>query len=190
MPKQKITKKMVIDAAFELAGIYGIENVTVKNIAEKLNCSVQPIYSYCKNMDGLRSDVAERAQQFIQDYIASHIDKNDLFRSTGQAYAKIAKEAPNIFKMFIFRERKNISTLDGLYNSEANPQTAQTISKDLNISIERAKQLHLNMLIYTIGIGVIFSVTTPGIPADDIYLQQEQAYRAFLKVAMEENNEQ
>ena len=41
------------------------------------------------------------------------------------------------------------------------------------------------MLIYTIGIGTIFSVTTPGIAADEIYLQQEQAYEAFLKAALE-----
>lgn len=48
MPKQKITKDMVIDAAFELARNDGMEQVIVKNIAEKLGCSVQPIYSYCK----------------------------------------------------------------------------------------------------------------------------------------------
>ncbi len=185
MPKQKITKEMVVHAAFELARAGGMEQVMVKNIAEKLNCSVQPIYSYCNNMDGLRNDVAKQAKQFIQEYIAAHIDKKDLFRSTGKAYIQIAKNEPHIFKLFIFQERKNISSLEELYQSETNPQVAQKIAKELNISIEQAKKLHLNMLIYTIGIGTIFSVTTPGIAADEIYLQQEQAYEAFLKAALE-----
>lgn len=48
MPKQRITKEMVVDAAFEIARKDGIEKATVKTIAEKLGCSVQPIYSYCK----------------------------------------------------------------------------------------------------------------------------------------------
>ena len=61
----------------------------VKAIAERLGCSVQPIYSYCKNMEGLRSDVAECASRFVQEYIASRIDKNDLFRSTGRAYVQL-----------------------------------------------------------------------------------------------------
>ena len=42
------------------------------------------------------------------------------------------------------------------------------------------------MLIYTIGIGTIFSVTTPGISADEIYEQQEAAYNAFLSQMTED----
>ena len=186
MPKQKITKDMVVNAAFELARAGGMDQVMVKSIAEKLGCSVQPIYSYCKNMDGLRNDVANQARQFIQEYMAAHIDKNDLFSSTGRAYVKIAKEEPHIFRIFVFQQRENINSLEDLYKSEANPRMAETIAKDLNISVKTAKQLHLNMLIYTIGIGTIFSVTTPGIPAGEIYLQQEKAYQTFLKDALEE----
>lgn len=186
MPKQKITKEMVVNAAFELARTKGLEQVIVKSIAEKLGCSVQPIYSYCKNMDGLRNDVAEQAKYFVREYIIAHIDKNDLFRSTGRAYIQIAKEEPHIFKIFIFQERQNISSLDDLYQSEASPQMAKAIADGLNISMAKAKQLHLDMLIYTIGIGTIFSATTPGISADEIFSQQENAYQIFLKATLEE----
>lgn len=183
MPKQKITREMVVDAAFEIAREHGIEQVMVKNIAKKLGCSVQPIYSYCKNMEELRRAVAEQAQQFVQAYVAAHIDKNDLFRSTGRAYVQIAQEEPHILKLFTFKERSNISSLDDLYQSETNPQIAQAIASELDISTEKAKQLHLNMLIYTLGISTLLSVAKPGIPAEEIYLQQELAYYAFLKNA-------
>lgn len=75
--------------------------------------------------------------------------------------------------------------MNDLYQLEANPQIAEMIASELNISVTQAKQLHLNMLIYTIGIGTIFSVTTPGISANEIYEQQEIAYEAFLKQALE-----
>lgn len=185
MPKQRITKEMVVDTAFELARNNGMEQVLVKNIAKELGCSVQPIYSYCKNMERLRQDVFERVKQFIQKYIEEHMDKNDLFRSTGQAYIQIAKEEPNLFKLFILHERKGISSLSDLYQTETNPGIAGFIADKLNISVAQAKRLHLNMLIYTIGIGTIFSVTTPGILTDEIFVQQENAYEAFLKQALE-----
>ena len=35
MPKQRITKEMVVEAAFEIAREKGIDHVLVKNIAEK-----------------------------------------------------------------------------------------------------------------------------------------------------------
>ena len=65
MPKQRITKEMVVDTAFEIARNSGMEQVMVKNIADKIGCSVQPIYSYCKNMDGLKQDVIEQVNRFI-----------------------------------------------------------------------------------------------------------------------------
>ena len=70
MPKQRITKEMVVEAAFEIARNDGTEQVLVKNIAEKIGCSVQPIYSYCRNMDGLKADVTGRALEFVREFAA------------------------------------------------------------------------------------------------------------------------
>ena len=186
MPKQRITKEMVVSAAFEIARSDGMEQVMVKSIAEKIGCSVQPIYSYCKNMEGLRQDVTQKVCSFIGEYVKTHIDKDDIFTSTGRTYIQLAKEEPHLFKIFILHKRDGIASLEDLYQSEASPDTAEFISKKLDINIEQAKKLHLNMLIYTIGIGTIFSVTTPGISADEIYEQQEAAYNAFLSQMTED----
>lgn len=189
MPKQRITKEMVVSAAFEIARSDGMEQVMVKNIAEKIGCSVQPIYSYCKNMEGLRHDVTQKVCRFIGEYVKTHIDIDDIFASTGRTYIQLAKEEPNLFKIFILHKRDGIASLEDLYQSEASPHTAEFISKNLNISIEQAKKLHLNMLIYTIGLGTIFSVVTPGISADEIYEQQEMAYKAFLTQTIGEKDD-
>lgn len=188
MPKQRITKEMVVDAAFEIARRDGMEQVLVKNIADRLGCSVQPIYSYCKNMEGLREDVTARVRSFIREYVSVHIDPNDLFRSTGRTYIQLAKEEPYLFRIFILHRRKGISSLDDLYQAEVGTHIVEVIADKLNIDPGQAKQLHLNMLIYTIGIGTIFSVTTPGISVDEVYAQQEAAYEAFEKQALEENS--
>lgn len=184
MPKQRITKQMVVNAAFEIARINGMEQVMVKNIAEKIGCSVQPIYSYCKNMERLRHDVIMQVGNFIGEYITEHIDEDDIFGSTGRAYIQLAKEEPHLFKIFILHKRSGIASLEDLYQSETNPHTAGVIAEKLNISMEQAKELHMHMLIYTIGIGTIFSVTTPGISVNEIYEQQEMAYKAFLNLIM------
>ncbi len=188
MPKQRITKEMVVDAAFEIARNSGIEQVMVKNIAEKIGCSVQPIYSYCRNMEGLRKDVDEQVRRFVHEYITTHIDHKNIFSSIGQAYVQLAKEEPHLFKIFTLQQREGIASLNDLYQMEASPHIAQHIATDLNISIPQAKQLHLNMLIYTIGISTIFTVTTPGISTDEIFTQQEIAYQAFLRQALEEGD--
>lgn len=185
MPKQRITKEMVVEAAFEIARNDGMEQVLVKNIAEKIGCSVQPIYSYCRNIDGLKADVTGRALEFVREFAAAHIDPSDLFASTGRAYVQLAKEEPNIFKLFILHQREGVSSLSELYQKETDPRTAGFIADRLKISREEAKNLHLHMLIYTIGIGTIFCMTTPGISTEEIFEQQEKAYQIFLKETLE-----
>ena len=74
----------------------------VKNIADKIGCSVQPIYSYCKNMEGLRRDVVEQVGVFIQNYVRTHIDKEDLV-----VYTFARKQLPAEFL-----EKVNNDTID------------------------------------------------------------------------------
>lgn len=180
MPKQRITKEAIVETAFEIARSKGMGEVMVRSVADRLGCSVQPVYSYCGSIEGLRREVVEKTVGFVREYAEAHIDKNDLFRSTGRAYISLAKEEPELFAIFILHRREGISSLEDLYESEANPGIAEVIAKELNIDRSLARQLHLNMLIYTIGIGTVFSVTSPGIPAEEIYGQQERACEAFM----------
>lgn len=180
MPKQKITKEMVVEAAFSLAREGGMERVLVKDIAQRLGCSVQPIYSTCGDMEGVRREVAARADDFIRDYVSARLEPGRLFFSMGQAYVSLAREEPGLFSLFLTRERAGIASLDDLYRRETSPAVAQAIAADLGVSPERARALHLHMLIYTMGIAAILSTCRPGLPAQEILAQQESAYQAFL----------
>ena len=187
MPKQKMTKEMVVDAAFQLAREGGMERVLVKDIAARLGCSVQPIYSYCRNMDGLRRDVFQRVSAFVRDYFAQ---SGGGFQATGRAYVRLAREEPELFKIYTLHPREGVACLDDLYRTEANPNMASSIAGELGLEEAAARRLHLNMIIYTIGLGAVFAVADPGIPPEEIYTWQEQAYRAFLsKEREEETNE-
>ena len=178
-----VTKEMVINAAFDIARQGGMEQVIVKNIAEKLGCSVRPIYSYYRNMKSLRMDVMEQAMLFVQQYLKTHTEPDNLFPGTEHAFVRLTKEEPNVFKMFILRPRQHISSLDDLYRSETDEKIAASIASRLGTSLSNAKELHLNILIYPIGIGTICAVTSPGIPPEEIFARQEAAYQAFLNIS-------
>ena len=185
MPKQKITREMVVDAAFHLAREGGMERVLVKDIAARLGCSVQPIYSCFRNMEELRRAAERRTADFMADYLSARLDPDNLFQSTGRAYVQFARDEPELFKLSTLRRREGVPSLDELYDQEASPEVAGAIAAQLGLDRAAARQLHLDMLIYTVGLGTIFSVTTPGIPADEILARQERAYQVFLNHARE-----
>ncbi len=42
-PKAKITREMIVEAAFEIARNEGVENINARTVSEKLSCSTQPV---------------------------------------------------------------------------------------------------------------------------------------------------
>lgn len=179
MPKQRISGEMVVDAAFELAREKGLEQITVTDIAGKLGCSVQPVYSYCRSMDGLRRETVERARRFVKDYLAENTDRDDLFRSTGMAFIKLAETEPHIFRMFVLSDRGELHSLKDVYESEANPAVAGLISDTMGLDEAAAQSLHMDMLIYTVGMGTILATAGDGFDMEGVYSRLENAYEAF-----------
>lgn len=189
MPKQKITREMVVDAAFDIARREGPEKVIVKNIADKLGCSVQPIYSYCSNMEGLKEALIERTGAFMKEYLAAHIEKNDYFKSMGRAQLRFAREEPALFQLYFLRHRNDIHSLQELYSKESSRAVAEFISDTLQLTMAQAEQLHLHMIIYTMGIASILATSCSDIPEEELMAQLETAYDAFLAEIRRRNNE-
>ena len=107
MPKQKITREMVVGAAFQLAREGGMERVLVKDIAARLGCSVQPIYSCFRNMGELRRAVELRTADYMADWLSARLDPSSLFQSTGRAYVQFAQEEPELFKLFALHRARS-----------------------------------------------------------------------------------
>ena len=181
MPKQKITKDMVVKAAFELVREGGTEQLLVKNIAERLGCSVQPVYCYCKNMEGLKKEVLSYTQEYLQNYIKEHLDPGNLFQSIGMTHAQFAKQEPQLYRFYFLRNREEMRSLEELYERETDPNIAKYLEKELSVSEEKAKQLHLNLMIYNIGISFILSTLGEWIQTEEILPLQEGAYQAFYE---------
>ena len=79
-----------------------------------------------------------------------------------------------------------MSGLDDLCREASDPRLDEAIAGELGLDGERARRLHINMIVYTVGLGTIFSTAVPGIPAEDIFPWQEGAYQAFLVQFKEE----
>ena len=56
-PKARITKNMVIEAAFETVREAGAESINARTIAQKLSCSTQPVMYHFKTMEQLKRAV-------------------------------------------------------------------------------------------------------------------------------------
>ena len=116
-PKTKITKEMIVDAAFEIIRADGYESLNARTIAERLNCSTQPILYQFKTRAEIHEAVYEAADQFHTQYITAEIETaEDPFLSIGLSYIRFGQMEKNLFR-FLFQSNRlaglNLLTMMG-----------------------------------------------------------------------------
>ena len=57
MPKRTVDKNEIIKTALEMTRENGFESVNARSVGKRMGYSVQPIYSYFRNMEALKQAV-------------------------------------------------------------------------------------------------------------------------------------
>ena len=102
-PKPKITRDMVIDAAFEVARKTGAENINARTVSKKLNCSTQPVMYHFATIENLRKAAYKKADEYHTEYLMNIPEtQEDIMLGIGLNYIRFAIEEP------ITRDRKSV----------------------------------------------------------------------------------
>ena len=133
---------MIIDSSLEIIKKEGIENLNVRNIAAKLNCSTQPIMYHYKNMDILKDELYKKVDEYHSEYLMKNSNDNPLL-SIGLQYIKFAKEEKNFFKFLFQSDKFSDFNLEDLINNNENglQDIFDIIKKETNLNIEEIKEM-------------------------------------------------
>ncbi|MDE7267639.1 MAG: TetR family transcriptional regulator [Lachnospiraceae bacterium] len=126
--KELITKDRILNTAFELARVDGIESVTARKLAAQIGCSTQPIFRVYSNMNELYTEIYERAIDSFGDYYENF--KSDVetpFIHLGLVYINYAKDEKKLFQLLFQSEGRGERSLYELLNGKVG-----AVSKEIN----------------------------------------------------------
>jgi len=99
-PQVKVSKDYIKSEAFEMTKESGFEAVTARKLAERLNCSTQPIFRVYTNMDELKVDIYQMGAEFIRErMIAYQGDAQPTYLSLATGYIEAARNEENLFRL-------------------------------------------------------------------------------------------
>ncbi len=100
--KESITKPMLLEAACALLKEEGEENLTVRKVASRANCSTQPIFRVFGGMEELTAQVFRLLAEEFDSAANNRASCSALpFVDLGMAYILLARNTPNVFR-FLF----------------------------------------------------------------------------------------
>lgn len=157
-PKAKIAKDMIIETAFQIAREEGADKITVRSIAERLNCSTQPVLYYFASIDEIKKAVYEKTDEFHANYIMTEEPEcEDPFMAIGLRYIRFAMEEAKLFQfLFQSNEFSGAGILD-LMESEGVESFYVGLQEEAHLSKEEAKEVFAILFIYVHGYASLFA---------------------------------
>jgi TetR/AcrR family fatty acid metabolism transcriptional regulator len=116
MPKKKVKRQLIIDAAIEVFSRNGFQNSTISEIAQKANVAEGTIYQYFKNKEDL--------------FFSIPIDKTKEFFNELELHLQGIHGAGNKIRKFVWYY---------LYHLQDNPDYARALMLEMRVNTNFAK---------------------------------------------------
>lgn len=181
MPKTKITREMVVDAAFDIARTIGIENVNARTVAEKAGCSTQPVMYHFARIEELKRAVYEEADRFHSDYLMSIANPEEgTMLGIGLNYIRFAICEPNLFR-FLFQSGYAVdnSLLEMVDSEELKPLLAM-MSTAMEMTVEQTKEVFVTIALFAHGYASIIANNSLEYDENTVSAHLERAYRGAV----------
>ncbi|MCM1055245.1 MAG: TetR/AcrR family transcriptional regulator [Bacteroides sp.] len=189
-PKAKITREMIVDAAFETARTAGAEEISARSVAERLGCSTQPIMYHFATIQELKRAAYEKADMLHTEYITGfEADRGDIMREMGLRYIRFAAEERNLFKFLFQSGLVAGGSVAGMIGAEGAAPVAELMSKAMGLDAERTKQVFLSVAMFAHGYASMLANNTMEYDENVIISHLTLAYRGAVLAVTEEENE-
>ena len=154
----KVTKEMIIEAAFEIAKEMGAENINARTVSQKLSCSTQPVLYHFKTVEDVRIAAHKKAGEFHIDYVTNVSGKYERpMLEVGMRHIQFAVEEKNLFRfLFYSNYYTGVSLSDWL--TEENFGSAFSILKiQAKVDDRQAYRIFSQIFLVTHGIASLLA---------------------------------
>lgn len=155
----RITKEDIVKAGFEIIREKGIDRVNAREVASKLNSSVQPIFYRFTNMEELKQELLAYSLEYYRNFILNFKGDTPKYRQIGLNYIQFAKKESYLFK-FIFMGEYQIKIEEFSFFDKSYNEVEKTLQIQNKLSPELAKKFHLKMWLFVHGISCLIASNT------------------------------
>lgn len=187
MPKAKITREMVTEAAFEVARAMGIENVNARTVSEKLGCSTQPVMYHFARIEELKRAVYEKADRFHSEYLMNIENPEEgVMLGIGLNYIRFAIREPNLFR-FLFQSGFAVgNSLLEIVDSEELKPLLDMMSGAMEMTAEQTKAVFVTIAMFAHGYASIIANNSLEYDEKIVAAHLERTYRGAVLAVKEE----
>lgn len=184
--KIRISKDMILDAAFEIVRQDGMEKLSNRELANKLNCSIRPIYYQFEDVEEMQKELYLKIEQYFYKFILDNmVEEIPKYKQVGINYIKFAKKEKKLFQTLFMTDVGLTPDAFVLKAGEDYKEIEKLIKISANIKEEDIRDFHTKMWIFCHGIATLVANDT--IKLTDNQIQDLLSYEFQALMLLEEN---
>lgn len=157
-PKAKITREMVIDAAFEVARADGAENINARTVAKKLSCSTQPVMYHFATIEELKKAAYKKADEYHSGFLINiEPTAKDLMLEIGLNYIRFAVKEPRLFSFLFQSGYVAENNMLDIINSEEIKPVISIMQERMGVTEEQTKEVFITLAMFVHGYASIIA---------------------------------
>ncbi len=176
----RVTKEAIIEAAIDIIKKDGLDMLNVRNIANVLGCSVQPIYYQFGSFDELKKAVWKQIQQTYYDYMHFRVEGIPQYKQMGINYIRFAREQPKLFQLLLM-SKTSLSPREFIVADQNYHDMMVNLGKAIS-GVNDEKELtayHLRMWTFTHGLACLIATGTCVFTEEEISMMLTDEYQAL-----------
>ena len=186
-PKSKVNESMIIDAAYEIVRESGEENLNVRNIAQKLGCSTQPVMYVFNTMEEIRECVYKKADEYHSEYLMQVDSNTNPMISIWKNYIRFGVNEKNLFR-FLFQSNSFSGRMQGLIEDERLLPVLQAMGAQMGMEVSEVK-MFFSALYYPVhGMASLLANNSMEYDEDELEEIMNMIKRGVLKELESEKN--
>ena len=134
-PRSKITREMIIDAAYEIVRESGEGSLNARSIADRLGCSPQPVLYVFRTMDEIRECVYQKADEYHSEYLMQTGENTSIWKN----YIRFSVRERNLFR-FLFQSNAFSGRIQGLIDDERLLPVLEAMSAQMGMEVKDVKK--------------------------------------------------
>ena len=153
-PKAKVTRDMILDAAFDLVRTEGQGALNVRALSRRLGCSTQPILYNFATMEELTAAVYEKADAFHTACILPRDEEGpDALLRLGLNYVRFGHEERHLFRFLFESNRFGGLDLPALMQGPGTGELVDILAQGLCCERAEAEKVFLAFFAVVHGLG-------------------------------------
>lgn len=184
-----ITKEMILASAFDIVREKGLEGISNRELAKKLNCSIRPIYYQFQNVEELYNELYIEIEKYFYRFLMDNMnDDMPKYKQVGINYIKFAKKEKEFFKI-LFMSEVDLGLSDFITKDmEDFKELSKLIKISTNLNDEDIESFHIKMWIFSHGLATLVASSTINISDKQLKQLLSLEFQALMLLKENPNN--